>query len=80
MKEYKIEAVWQVYEMAELSEEDRELVEAAKQATDSDFIFFMDYFSQGSRDERAVEFINDLFKFSVSCAWPEEWIRERASA
>lgn len=53
--------------------------EAAKQATDSDFIFFMDYFSQGSRDERAVEFINDLFKFSVSCAWPEEWIRERAS-
>ena len=53
--------------------------EAAKQAPDSDFIFFMDYFSQGSRDERAVEFINDLFKFSVSCAWPEEWIRERAS-
>ncbi|WP_026519670.1 helicase-exonuclease AddAB subunit AddA [Butyrivibrio sp. FCS006] len=53
--------------------------EAAKQASDSDFIFFMDYFSQGSRDERAVEFINDLFKFSVSCAWPEEWIRERAS-
>ena len=37
MKEYKIEAVWQVYEMAELSEEDRELVEAAKHATNSSY-------------------------------------------
>ena len=33
MKEYKIETVVRIYEQAELSEEDRELVEAAKQAT-----------------------------------------------
>ena len=33
MKEYKIETVVRVYELAELSEEERELVEAAKQAT-----------------------------------------------
>ena len=33
MKEYRIEAVVQICQMAELSEEDRALVEAAKQAT-----------------------------------------------
>ena len=33
MKEYKLEAVVHVYELAELSEEDKQLVEAAKQAT-----------------------------------------------
>jgi ATP-dependent helicase/nuclease subunit A len=53
--------------------------EAAKSVEDSDFVFFMDYFNQGSRDDRSIGFINDLFKFSVSMPWPEEWIRERAS-
>ncbi len=52
--------------------------EAAKSVDDSDFLFFMDYFNQGSRDDRSIEFINDLFKFSNSMPWPEEWIRERA--
>ncbi|MBR5396161.1 MAG: cytidine deaminase [Bacteroidaceae bacterium] len=33
MKEYKIETVLHIYEIAELSKEDRELVEAAKSAT-----------------------------------------------
>lgn len=37
MKTYKIEAVLHIYEMAELSKEDRELVEAAKQATNSSY-------------------------------------------
>lgn len=37
MKDYKIEAVLHVYELAELSEEDRQLVEAAKQATQSSY-------------------------------------------
>lgn len=37
MREYKIEAIVHVCEMAELSEEDRELVEAAKQATDGSY-------------------------------------------
>ena len=44
--------------MKELIEEE---YEAAKKTGDSDFIFFMDYFSQGSRDDRAIELINDLF-------------------
>jgi len=37
MREYKIEAVMNICEMAELSEEDRELVEAAKQATNGSY-------------------------------------------
>ena len=37
MREYKIEAIVHIYEMTELSEEDRQLVEAAKQATDSSY-------------------------------------------
>lgn len=37
MKTYKIEAVLHIYEMADLSEEDRELVEAAKRATNSSY-------------------------------------------
>ena len=37
MKEYKIEAIVHIYEMAELSEEDRLLVEAAKRATNGSY-------------------------------------------
>ena len=37
MREYKIEAIVHICEMTELSEEDRQLVEAAKQATDSSY-------------------------------------------
>lgn len=37
MKEYKIEAIVQICEMAELSEEDRKLVEAAKEATNGSY-------------------------------------------
>jgi len=37
MKEHKIEAIVHICEMGELSEEDRELVEAAKQATYSSY-------------------------------------------
>lgn len=37
MREYKIESTLCIYEMAELSKADRELVEAAKQATKSSY-------------------------------------------
>ena len=37
MKKYKIEAVMHIYEMAELNAEERQLVEAAKQATDGSY-------------------------------------------
>ena len=45
---------------------------------DSDFLFCMDYFATGSRDDRALEYINRLFDFSMSMPWPEDWINERA--
>jgi len=37
MKTYKIEAVLHIHEMADLSEDDRELVEAAKRATNNSY-------------------------------------------
>lgn len=37
MREYRIESIMHIYEMAELSEADRELVEAAKHATNSSY-------------------------------------------
>ncbi len=62
--------------MKELIEEE---YEAAKAVEDSDFLFCMDYFSSGSKDDRTIGFINDLFKFSNSMPWPADWIRERAT-
>ncbi len=52
--------------------------EKAKEDTDSDFLFCMDYFATGSRDDKVLEYINQLFNFSMSMPWPEDWIRERA--
>lgn len=44
MREYKIEAILHLCEMAELSEMDRELVEAAKQATDGSYAPYSKFF------------------------------------
>ncbi|RKM61950.1 helicase-exonuclease AddAB subunit AddA [Butyrivibrio sp. CB08] len=52
--------------------------EKAKSDDDSDFLFCMDYFATGSRDDKVEEYINQLFDFSMSMPWPEDWIRERA--
>ena len=38
--------------------------EKAKEDTDSDFLFCMDYFATGSRDDKVLEYINQLFNFS----------------
>ncbi len=61
--------------MAELLEEE---YAAAMDTEDSDFLFCMDYFNPGSNDKRIEEYINQLFKFSMSMPWPEDWIAERA--
>lgn len=53
--------------------------EAAKENQGSDFLFCMDYFATGSRDDKVLEYINQLFNFSMSMPWPEDWINERAS-
>ncbi|MBE5823291.1 MAG: helicase-exonuclease AddAB subunit AddA [Butyrivibrio sp.] len=52
--------------------------EKAKENQDSDFLFCMDYFATGSRDDKVLEYINQLFNFSMSMPWPEDWINERA--
>ncbi|MCR5155970.1 MAG: helicase-exonuclease AddAB subunit AddA [Butyrivibrio sp.] len=43
----------------------------------SDFIYCMDYFSQGSSDRAVGEYISTLYKFSRSMPWPEDWLRQR---
>ena len=44
---------------------------------DSDFIYCMGYFSQGSSDRAVSEYINTLYKFSRSMPWPEDWLKQR---
>lgn len=53
--------------------------ERAKEDPESDFLFCMDYFATGSRDDKVLGYINQLFNFSMSMPWPEDWINERAS-
>ncbi|WP_024867195.1 helicase-exonuclease AddAB subunit AddA [Butyrivibrio sp. FCS014] len=43
----------------------------------SDFIYCMDYFSQGNSDSAVSEYINTLYKYSQSMPWPEDWLRQR---
>ena len=52
--------------------------EKADADEDSDFLFCMDYFSTGSRDDRTAQYILELYNFSMSMPWPEDWIRDRA--
>ena len=61
--------------MSELLEEE---YAASDGNPDSDFLFCMDYFATGSKDSRVEEYINQLFKFSMSMPWPEDWLRDRA--
>jgi ATP-dependent helicase/nuclease subunit A len=61
--------------MAELLEDE---YASAGDVQDSDFLFCMDYFNPGSNDKRIEEYINQLFKFSMSMPWPEDWLEERA--
>ncbi len=60
--------------MAELMEDE---YEAAGDALDSDFLFCMDYFATGSSDKKVEEYINQLFKFSMSMPFPDDWIKDR---
>ncbi len=61
--------------MQQLMEEE---YEAAKDTDESDFLYCMDYFAAGSNDKRVEEYINQLYKFSMSMPWPEDWIKDRA--
>ena len=61
--------------MAELMEDE---YAAAKEAPESDFVKCVEYFCPGRNDKKIEEYINQLFKNSMSMPWPLDWIRERA--
>lgn len=51
----------------------------AKENGNEDFLYCMDYFSTGSNDKKVEEYIGELYRFSMSMPWPEDWIASRAS-
>ena len=61
--------------MAEMLEEE---YRKADETEDSDFLYAMEYFGSGSSDKRVEEYILQLYRFSMSMPWPEDWINERA--
>jgi ATP-dependent helicase/nuclease subunit A len=60
-----------------LSEMLEEEYERAREDEDSDFLFCMEYFATGNSDDKAQEYIKELYRFSMSMPWPCDWLRER---
>ncbi len=50
----------------------------AKEGGNDDFLYCMDYFGVGNSDKAAEEYIMQLYDFSMSMPWPEDFINERA--
>ncbi len=50
----------------------------AREEGNEDFLCCMDYFGTGSNDKKVEEYINQIYLFSMSMPWPEDWINERA--
>ncbi len=50
----------------------------AKEGDNEDFLYCMEYFGTGSDDKAVEEYIERLYRFSVSMPWPEVYINERA--
>ncbi|MBR4669013.1 MAG: helicase-exonuclease AddAB subunit AddA [Butyrivibrio sp.] len=50
----------------------------AKEGLNDDFLFCMDYFGTGSNDKNVEEYIEKLYRFSMSMPWPEDYLNERA--
>lgn len=53
-----------------------ELLEKQYQERSEEFIRCVEYFTGGSNDKLLEEYISKLYEFSMSCPWPEEWLRE----
>lgn len=53
-----------------------ELLEEQYQERSEEFIRCVEYFTGGSNDKLLEEYISKLYEFSMSCPWPEEWLRE----
>lgn len=52
--------------------------EATSDDPESDFLYCMEYFSTGSSDRKVESYISQLYDFSMSMPFPEDWIRDRA--
>jgi len=50
----------------------------AKEGSNEDFIYCMEYFGTGSDDKAVEEYIERLYRFSTSMPWPKAYINERA--
>ena len=53
-----------------------ELLEEKYQAGDTDFLQFVECFANGKNDENLIEMIWQVYEFSRSHPWPEEWLEE----
>lgn len=49
----------------------------AKDGGNPDFLYCMNYFGTGSSDEAATGYIMDIYDFSMSMPWPEDYINDR---
>lgn len=55
-----------------------ELLEKEYEMANPDFLFCSEYFSTGNNDKALEDCIMQLYQFSVSMPWPQDWLRERA--
>lgn len=53
-----------------------ELLEEKYQAGEEDFLALTECYSTGKTDERIVAMVLNLYQFSISYPWPEEWLKQ----
>lgn len=53
-----------------------ELLEEKYQAGEEDFLTLTECYSTGKTDERIVAMVLNLYQFSISYPWPEEWLKQ----
>ena len=53
-----------------------ELLEEKYQESDTDCLQFVECFANGKNDENLIEMIWQVYEFSRSHPWPEEWLKE----
>ena len=54
-----------------------QVIEDAYAAAMPDFLYCMEYFSAGSRDEAVEKEVLKLYDFAMSMPFPEQWLQER---
>ena len=56
-----------------------ELLEKEYEMANPDFLFCSEYFSTGNNDKALEDCIMQLYQFSVSMPWPQDWLRHGSS-